>query len=141
MHGNATHGMSKTRIYHVWVNMHQRCSNPEHVFFAAYGGAGVKVCRRWHRFENFYADMGPDPGRGLTLERMNNAVGYNKANCAWVTRKAQVLNRRMTIWIEHDGKIQCLKDWARELRINYLTLYTRMYRRNLSFEEAIAKRI
>jgi len=29
-------------------------------------GKGVRVTRRWHRFENFLADMGERLGRNLT---------------------------------------------------------------------------
>ena len=39
----------------------------------------------------------------------------------------------------YKGESKVLKDWARELGIKYTTLYQRIYRSGLSFEEAIQK--
>ena len=70
-----------------------RCYNTERWNYADYGGRGIKVCSRWHDYENFLADMGPVP-EGLTLERINTDKGYSPKNCKWATRKEQQLNRR-----------------------------------------------
>jgi hypothetical protein len=73
--------------------MIQRCCNPNSTHYSYYGGRGIAVCKRWRSFENFLADMGERP-LGLTLDRTNNARGYSRANCKWVTRKEQANNRR-----------------------------------------------
>jgi hypothetical protein len=46
------------------------------------------VCERWTIFYNFATDMAPHPGRGYVLGRrdFNPAVGYNPANCVWMTK-------------------------------------------------------
>jgi hypothetical protein len=137
MHGNTTHGRSKTPEYWVWIAMRARCGNPSHRFYAKYGGAGIRVCARWEHFENFLADMGERPSPQHTIERLENSIGYQPNNCVWATRRDQAINRRSVINVTHQGKTQCLKDWSRELGINYLTLYTRIKRKGLSFEEAI----
>src|ERR1700677_4395997 len=34
------HGMHRTRLYHIWENMIQRCTNPSAPMFKHYGGRG-----------------------------------------------------------------------------------------------------
>jgi len=73
--------------------MLRRCTNPSSADWSRYGGRGITVCHRWHRFEGFLADMGPCPDE-LTLDRINNDGDYEPGNCHWTTWEQQVLNRR-----------------------------------------------
>ena len=93
------HGMRYSSIYGCWANLIQRCSNPKNPKYKYYGARGIKVCARWHFFENFYADMGDKP-EGLTLERKNNDGDYEPGNCKWATHKEQANNtRRQRVFI------------------------------------------
>lgn len=74
--------------------MIERCTNPNHEHWNDYGGRGIRVCERWQRFENFLADMGLKPHPKLTLERVDNELGYYKENCKWATQAEQNANRR-----------------------------------------------
>jgi len=60
-----------------------------------YGAKGVTVCERWLKFENFLADMGERPP-GTTLNRKNNALGYEPGNCNWADAFEQSRNRTRT---------------------------------------------
>lgn len=74
--------------------MIQRCENPNDKAYKYYGARGIKVCKRWHSFENFYADVG-DPPEGKTLDRWpNNDGDYELNNFRWATRSQQQQNRR-----------------------------------------------
>jgi hypothetical protein len=91
--GKTTHGGSSSRQYGVWRAMKERCSNPKNKDYANYGGRGIRVCERWHTYDNFLADMGPRPP-GLSIERRNNNLGYSPDNCYWATRLEQNHNQR-----------------------------------------------
>jgi hypothetical protein len=69
-----------------------RCTNPYSVSYATYGAKGVMVCERWTKFRNFLEDMGERPP-GTSLDRIDNAKGYEPGNCRWASRSQQNANR------------------------------------------------
>lgn len=63
-HGHKPESGASTE-YEIWMSMKKRCQNPKAQAYKNYGGRGIKVCRRWQKFENFLADMGTRPGGGV----------------------------------------------------------------------------
>jgi hypothetical protein len=107
--------------------MRQRCENPNHAKFHAYGAKGISVCERWRSFENFLADMGERP-EGRTIDRVDGGLGYFPENCRWSTPRDQQGNLRTNRFIEYDGERMTLSALARKLGIQVNTLTYRIDR-------------
>lgn len=89
----ATHNMSGTSEYGIWINMRDRCNNPFNQNYHRYGGRGIYVCDSWDEsFINFYADMGDRP-EGMSIDRIDNNKGYSPDNCRWATNLQQSVNK------------------------------------------------
>lgn len=87
--------MSNTPEHRVWRGMQERCYNARRQDWPDYGGRGITVCDRWRdSFETFLADMGPRPSPKHSVDRIDNAKGYEPGNCRWATATEQARNRR-----------------------------------------------
>lgn len=140
---NTTHGMARTgkkrsRIYSVWSSMLARCNNPKDRNYHNYGGRGIKVCKRWEKFELFLADMG-EPAKGMTLDRKNNDKGYSPSNCRWASYAEQSRNRRGNIWVVLGGQRTLLKDALDALGKTRQALYHQMRTYGLTHQEGVSK--
>jgi len=82
--------------YLSWANMLQRCGNPNSTNFENWGGRGIRVCKRWRNFANFFADMGERP-EGKSLDRRDVNGDYEPDNCKWSTAFEQCHNRRNSV--------------------------------------------
>ena len=99
------------RTYQCWYGMKRRCYTPKSVNYKTYGAQGVTVCERWHDFPSFVADMGMcEPG--MSIERLDNNLGYSPANCKWLPIADQPKNRRTNIMYTHMGRTENLRQWA-----------------------------
>ena len=113
--------VKQNEIYSVWLNMNDRCNNPNGAAYKNYGGRGISVCQEWKSFHQFSKDMGERP-KGTTLERKENDGMYCKGNCVWATRAEQSRNNRRNIVIEWRGETHVLADWAIILGFKYRVL-------------------
>ena len=124
-----------TSTYFVWVGLRRRCFNPNHRDYAAYGGRGITVCRRWADYDAFLEDMGERPV-GTSIDRIDNDGNYEPSNCKWATKVEQCRNMRRSRIFPHNGESKTLTEWSKVLGINYDRLRGRL-RLGWTFERAI----
>jgi hypothetical protein len=115
-----------------WLNMKGRCENPSNKKYPLYGGRGIKVCKRWQDFTNFYHDMVDSYAPGLSIDRKDGNKGYTPENCRWADAVTQNRNRKTSVLVH--GK--CITVICRERGVNYDTLRKlRKQNPNKSIEE------
>ncbi len=126
--GNFSHGLSKTRLYKIWVDMNRRCKSKNRSDYKYYGGKGICVCEKWQKDYTSFANWAQNNGYSdnLTIDRIDNHKGYSPDNCRWVTRKIQASNRSTAKTISFDCQTKSLMEWSKELNINYHTIYGRL---------------
>jgi hypothetical protein len=138
-----THGKSKTKIYAVWNSMISRCLNRNTRNYKNYGGRGITICKEWRNdFMNFYNwAISNGYKQGLTIDREDVNGNYEPNNCRWATPKQQANNTRRNHYIEYNGEVRTLSEWAERLDIPYNTLEFRLNRSNMTIEKAFTKKI
>ena len=124
-HGHTING-KRSPEHGAWHTMKSRCNNPKDRDFLNYGGRGIKICPRWHSFENFFLDLGMRPGNKYSLDRIDCNGNYCPENCRWATRVEQNRNRRSCVYITINNKCQTVKEWAIELGVKRQTIEKRL---------------
>jgi hypothetical protein len=124
--------------------MLQRCHNPSHRQYKNYGGRGIFVWASWRvNPETFIAwvnkNLGPRPTKAHSIDRINNAKGYEPGNLRWATAKEQTRNTRVNHRIEFGGRTLTIGEWAEELNLPYHTVYNRLKCSNWSIESVLTK--
>lgn len=123
-----THGYcQKERLYTIWTNMNDRCTNVNSPKYHLYGGRGICVCDEWRDYLNFriwalnngYKDT-------LSIDRIDPDGNYEPKNCRWVTQKEQCNNKRTNHYITYNGVTKTMKEWSEITGINYYTIRSRV---------------
>lgn len=119
--------------------MMQRCYLQTNHAFQSYGGRGIKVCDKWHKFEGFYADMGDPPFEGASLDRINNDGNYEPGNVRWATSLEQARNNRRNVRYEFRGHNLLLVEWAEMIGLPRATLVSRVCLYGWPIERALTE--
>lgn len=124
---NLIDNRSKSKLYHVYYGILQRCNNPKAESYQYYGARGIK-CKfaDWEHFRDWAVNSGYKDG--LTIDRINNDGDYEPSNCCWVTMQEQQLNKRQAsdaCLVEYEGKLVNLSQLSKLTGIKYVTLYYR----------------
>lgn len=104
----STHGLSKTKIYYIYIEMVKRCFSKTSKAYGYYGGRGITICPEWlgeHGFENF-AKWSFENGYedGLSIERKDVNGNYCPENCYWITMEKQAQNKTNSVIAIETGR-------------------------------------
>lgn len=124
--GITSHGETKTRLHKIWEGMLARCEYQKHPHYNEYGGRGITVCEEWHNY-NTFKDWAKDNGysENLTLDRKDNNLNYEPANCRFVTMKEQQNNRRNNHTIFYNGEIKTVSQLSEKYNVPKSTIIWR----------------
>lgn len=135
---NATHGLSKSRLYSTWRGIIDRCENRNSHFFHRYGGRGITVYPAWRNdFESFRIFVGERPSDAYSIDRIDNNGNYEPGNIRWADKITQANNRDVKI-ISLAGLSISLPAWCRYLGVEYKRVHHRMHVLKWSFEKSIS---
>ena len=129
---NTVHGLRRHPLYKVWLNMKDRCYNPNNNHFKYYGGKGITMFDDWkldgREFEYFLSTNGFN--KTLEIDRINPDFGYEPWNIQFISSK--------------DNKVKMMSDKKRspqqieEDRIKYFqrkTDFFKNYKKGKFIEE------
>ena len=138
MAGKSTHGLSKTGVYQIWLNVKDRCRNPNNPYFHNYGGRGITIHPDLaNDFLKFRDEVGPRPSPRHTLDRKDNDLPYQPGNLQWATKKEQARNQRKNVLMTLNGRTQPLAAWAEEIGLVPSTLHYRIHQGGMTHEQAL----
>ena len=124
---NFKHGETKTHLFRVWSHMRERCTRERHEYYSNYGGRGIDVCEEWSEFLPFKEwALSSGYKDGLTIDRIDNDMGYSPDNCRWATMREQQNNKRSNRVLVYNGKKYTLTQLAEEFGIKKTTLKERL---------------
>ena len=130
------------RVYRIYHNMKSRCYLPTFSRYQYYGGKGIKMCQEWlSDFNNFYNWAMENGYRDdLTIDRIDINKDYCPENCRWVDMVVQNNNTRKNHYIEYNGEIKSVAEWAKIYNIHRCVLNNRL-RRGWTFEKSIGTKV
>jgi hypothetical protein len=121
---------NKMHLYNRWAGMMARCNNKNHNSYKNYGGRGITVSEKWKNFNSFFDDMGNTYKKGMSIDRIDNNLGYFKENCKWSTPSEQARNTRKNIIIETPKGKMSLPEACELFQISYSALKQRIKKLN-----------
>src|ERR1035437_4857409 len=76
--------MTDTPIHNQWTRMKEKCYQVNNPKYKHHGLLGIKVCKEWLEFINFYNDNKDLFKPGLTIIRIDDNKNFCKDNCIWI---------------------------------------------------------
>lgn len=135
---HTTHGLTNSRIYHIWRGIKDRCYDEKKDSYPYYGGRGITVCGEWQNdFQAFYDwAMANGYDENLTIDRIDTNGNYEPSNCRWATMEEQQNNKRNNRFFNIEGQALTLPQISKKYNINLYVLKNRV-RKGWDITEAV----
>jgi hypothetical protein len=104
-------------------------TKPGHRDRRDYYDRGITVCAEWlgdGGFERFLAHVGQRPGKGYSVGRINNDLGYMPGNVRWEIWQQQQWNRRSNVMLTIDGVTRCVAEWSEVSGVKAVSIRSRL---------------
>lgn len=127
-----THGDSFSRLYREFYGMHARCyGDYDATAKRIYKNRGITVCDAWYHNYPAFKEWAINNGYedNLTIDRINNDLGYSPENCRWITQLEQASNKRNNIYITIDKETHSIAEWCRINNVSYTAAIKRINER------------
>lgn len=142
--------LAKSKESKIFEDILSRMRNPNNLFYKDYGGRQLKLDDRWNpdlhlrgvarlNFFNDIHELGYNPN--LTIDRIDNNIGYIKSNIRFVDWSIQGQNRRTTKltnenvkFIRENSELYTLEYFSKKfnIHINYVRdIINRKYWKNI----------
>jgi len=94
----ATIKSQNPREYRIYMMIHQRCFNKNHVSYEHYKSRNISLHEAWNNvhkdgFKKFFEHVGKAPTQWHSLDRIHNSRGYEPGNLRWATSEQQRANQ------------------------------------------------
>lgn len=130
--------------YHIANGIFNRCFNPKNCNYHLYGARGITVNLSDFPDRKSLADYILElrikendlNDRKLSVDRIDYNGNYEKANIRLADMKTQGNNTRKNLYVEYCGEIHPLTIICEQLGISKWAVYNRIYKKNISPQEA-----
>lgn len=123
---NITHGMctgKRSRLYQCYQAMKRRCQyEPNWV------NKGINVCKEWQSSPQAFFNWAISNGYqdNLTLDRIDVYGDYEPANCRWISKHDQQLNKTTNHFVTINGITKTISQWSEISGVSAATISKRI---------------
>lgn len=122
--------IKKHKLYRIYWRIKESCYNKKCRSYKYYGERGIKMCKEWEKYENFFSwALTHGYKDGLQLDRIDTNNDYSPLNCRFVTSSDNNYNKRNNILVLYKDGWKTIQYIADKEQISWNTAYYRYIRK------------
>ena len=127
-------------LYTIWAAMKDRATNINRPDSIHYAKKGITICPEWKEdyisFRNWAYQNGYDEDQKLSIDRIDNSLGYSPNNCRWIKLSEQNSNKTNNRLLTYNGITKTITAWGNEQGLTWDTINRRL-KNGLSVGQAL----